>query len=460
MKIKEKAELNMTYGNPIKVILMFAIPILFGNLFQQLYNIVDTAIIGHVLGDQALAAVGATTAIYGLIIGFASGMTNGFSVVLARAYGAGKNVEIKKTVAMTVVLTVLVSTIITIVGLLGIRPLLIFLNTPETILEQSLSYLHVILAFTIVTMLYNMFAGLLRAIGNSRMPLLFLIVSTIVNIVLDILFVQGLHMGIEGAAYATVIAEIVSVVFCIVYIKKYCRLLWPEKEYLVWKKTLVSELFLTGLSMGLMIALASIGSVALQSSVNSLGEEIIAGHTTARKIHDILIMPLGTISVAASTFVSQNYGAGKNHRVYKGIEASILISFVWNVITCLIAWTGSLYLVRILTGSSDENVIQTAILYLKINVPFYFLLSILLVLRCSLQGIGKKILPLIVSGIELVLKFAAVGMITPTLGYMGVCIIEPLTWGICVVIVFVDFFLFVKQVRKKEFKEDVQMIEN
>ncbi|MDO5522150.1 MAG: MATE family efflux transporter [bacterium] len=452
--MKNKVEINMTKGNPIKVILIFALPILFGNVFQQLYNVVDTAIIGNVVGDQALAAVGATAAIYSLVIGFASGMTNGFSVVLARAFGSGKEEEMRKAVSLTVVLTVLISIGITIVSIVCSKPLLVFLNTPDSIIEQSKTYLDIILLFTIVTMLYNMFAGLLRAIGNSRMPLLFLIVATIVNIVLDIIFVKGLGMGVAGAAYATVISEIVSVILSIVYIRKYCPFLWVKKEYLVLDYKLIYELLMTGLSMGLMLALTSIGSVALQSAVNSFGPEVIAAHTAARKFDDIFMLPLGTLSMAASTFASQNFGAGEKRRIYEGIKASILLAFIWSGITCFIVWVLGKLLITALTGSSDELVINTAMQYIKINIPFFFTLSILLILRSSLQGVGRKMLPLAASGIELVAKFMAVGMITPVLGYLGVCIIEPAIWIICAVIVFIDFIAFTRKSKQGKRSEE------
>ena len=439
---------NMVTGNPLKIMLLFSIPILIGNIFQQLYNVVDTAVIGNVLGDTSLAAIGATSCVYSLIIGFSSGVTNGFSVVLARFYGADDEKGIKKTAALTFVLTSIISVILIIVSMFGIRPLLEFLKTPNNIINDSESFLRIILIFSFVTMFYNMFAGMLRAIGNSRMPLYFLVVSIIINIILDILFVKYLSFGIKGAAYATVISQAVSVILCIIYIYKECPLLRFDKNYLKPNRYLITELSTTGLSMGLMLAVVSVGSVALQSAVNSFGSEIIAAHTAARKIDEIFMLPLGTLSMASATFASQNLGAGKMHRVKKGVFISIGIAFIWSAFANLVVFIGCDFMVKALTGSDKQIILQTAAKYMYINIPFFFVLSILLVLRSSLQGIGRKIVPLSASFIELIAKFLAVGFLAPSLGYLGVCILEPAIWIICAIIVVIDFTLFIKRSTK------------
>ena len=289
-----------------------------------------------------------------------------------------------------------------------------------------------------------MFSGILRAIGDSKTPLYFLLLSSALNVGLDFLFVKGLNRGIGGAAEATVIAQIVSVSLCIVYIWKKCPVLKFSMRYLKWDKALVKELLLTGFSMGLMLVVVSIGSVALQSAVNSLGEQIIAAHTAARKIDEIFMMPLGTLATAAATFASQNFGAGKYDRVYKGIKDAVLIAIGWSVCAILIVFAIGKYMVKWLTGTSDAEIISNALMYMKINIVFFLVLSILLVLRSSLQGVGRKIVPVLGSGIELILKFGAVNIITNRLGYFGVCILEPIIWGICAIMVLVDFVVYQK----------------
>lgn len=435
---------SLTEGKILKSLVIFAIPILIGNIFQQLYNVADTAIIGNVLGDQALAAVGATSALYSLVIGFANGITNGFSVVLARVFGEKDEEKLKQTSALIYFLTVIISIILTLASVISLHSILVMLKTPENILPKTESYLHIILTFAIVTMLYNMFSGILRAIGDSKTPLYFLLLSSALNVGLDFLFVKGLNRGIGGAAEATVIAQIVSVSLCIVYIWKKCPVLKFSMRYLKWDKALVKELLLTGFSMGLMLVVVSIGSVALQSAVNSLGEQIIAAHTAARKIDEIFMMPLGTLATAAATFASQNFGAGKYDRVYKGIKDAVLIAIGWSACAILIVFAIGKYMVKWLTGTSDAEIISNALMYMKINIVFFLVLSILLVLRSSLQGVGRKIVPVLGSGVELILKFGAVNIITNRLGYFGVCILEPIIWGICAIMVLVDFVVYQK----------------
>lgn len=435
---------SLTEGKILKSLVIFAIPILIGNIFQQLYNVADTAIIGNVLGDQALAAVGATSALYSLVIGFANGITNGFSVVLARVFGEKDEEKLKQTSALIYFLTVIISIILTLASVISLHSILVMLKTPENILPKTESYLHIILTFAIVTMLYNMFSGILRAIGDSKTPLYFLLLSSALNVGLDFLFVKGLNRGIGGAAEATVIAQIVSVSLCIVYIWKKCPVLKFSMRYLKWDKALVKELLLTGFSMGLMLVVVSIGSVALQSAVNSLGEQTIAAHTAARKIDEIFMMPLGTLATAAATFASQNFGAGKYDRIHKGIKAAVLIAIGWSACAILIVFAIGKYMVKWLTGTSDAEIISNALMYMKINIVFFLVLSILLVLRSSLQGVGRKVVPVLGSGIELILKFGAVNIITNRLGYFGVCILEPIIWGICAVLVLGDFIVYQK----------------
>lgn len=435
---------SLIEGKILKSLVIFAIPILIGNIFQQLYNVADTAIIGNVLGDQALAAVGATSALYSLVIGFANGITNGFSVVLARVFGEKDEEKLKQMSALIYFLTVIISIILTLASVISLHSILVMLKTPENILPKTESYLHIILTFAIVTMLYNMFSGILRAIGDSKTPLYFLLLSSALNVGLDFLFVKGLNRGIGGAAEATVIAQIVSVSLCIVYIWKKCPVLKFSMRYLKWDKALVKELLLTGFSMGLMLVVVSIGSVALQSAVNSLGEQIIAAHTAARKIDEIFMMPLGTLATAAATFASQNFGAGKYDRVYKGIKDAVLIAIGWSACAILIVFAIGKYMVKWLTGTSDAEIISNALMYMKINIVFFLVLSILLVLRSSLQGVGRKIVPVLGSGVELILKFGAVNIITNRLGYFGVCILEPIIWGISAIMVLVDFVVYQK----------------
>ena len=449
---------SLTEGNIVKGLLIFAFPILIGNIFQQLYNVVDTAIIGNVLGDRALAAIGATSALYMLVIGFANGITNGFSVVLARAYGENDEDKIKETVSLIYVLTLGLSLVLTLLSVFGLHGVLVTLKTPSNIINETEAYLRMIFTFSTVTMLFNMFSSILRAVGDSRTPLYFLVVASLLNVGLDIIFVKVFEMGIRGAAIATIIAQVISVALCIIYVWVKCPMLGFHAKSLRWNKELFGDLVLTGFSMGLMLVVVSIGSVALQSAVNSLGEHIIAAHTAARKLDDIFMLPLGTLATASATFASQNLGAKKYDRIHKGIKAAMMLAVGWSVISVAGVFVFGRPMVKLLTGSEDYIIIENAIMYMKINIIFFFVLSVLLILRSSLQGVGRKLVPVMGSVVELVFKFGAVNIISDKLGYFGVCILEPIIWIICGGIVFLDFIVFQKKLRNIHSKKATVMI--
>lgn len=444
------ASLNMTEGSILRNLIWFAVPVLIGNIFQQLYNVADTAIIGNILGDTALAAVGAAAPVYGLMIGFAGGLTNGFAVVIARFFGAGDERGMKRSVALTYLLSAGIAFVLTVASLIALHPLMASLKTPPEIIGDTEKYMRVIMLFSAVTIAYNMFAGMMRALGNSKTPLYFLIVSTFVNIGLDFLFVGAFKMGVAGAAYATVISQGVSVALCIWYVVKKCRVLLFSRRELTLDKPLLSDLATTGMSMGLMYAIVSVGSVILQGAVNSFGTSTITAHTAARKIDDIFMLPLGTIALASSTFASQNFGAGKMDRVKKGIKYSIFIALGWSAFSVIVAVLFRRPMIRALTGTSDPAVIATASKYIVWNISFFFVLSFLLVLRSSLQGVGRKLVPVTGSAVEFALKIVAAAVFAPKLGYFGICISEPVIWIACAAIVIADYMLFTRRIKCRE----------
>lgn len=440
----------MTEGSILRNLIWFAVPVLIGNIFQQLYNVADTAIIGNILGDTALAAVGAAAPVYGLMIGFAGGLTNGFAVVIARFFGAGDERGVKRSVALTYLLSAGIAFVLTVASLIALHPLMASLKTPPEIIGDTEKYMRVIMLFSAVTIAYNMFAGMMRALGNSKTPLYFLIVSTFVNIGLDFLFVGAFKMGVAGAAYATVISQGVSVALCIWYVVKKCRVLLFSRRELTLDKPLLSDLATTGMSMGLMYAIVSVGSVILQGAVNSFGTSTITAHTAARKIDDIFMLPLGTIALASSTFASQNFGAGKMERVKKGIKYSIFIALGWSAFSVIVAVLFRRTMIRALTGTSDPAVIATASKYIVWNISFFFVLSFLLVLRSSLQGVGRKLVPVTGSAVEFALKIVAAAVFAPKLGYFGICISEPVIWIACAAIVIADYMLFTRRIERSE----------
>ncbi len=427
-KIVFKMKVDLTKGPILKSLLIFTFPLFVANVFQQLYNTMDTMIVGNFLGDTSLAAIGACGAIYELLVGFALGVGNGLSIVTARSYGAKDNKILKKTVAGSIVIGIFLIIVLMLFSLFCLYPLLELLNTPANIIYEAYNYIFIITIFVGVMFAYNLCAGLLRAIGNSLMPLVFLLISSVLNVGLDLLFITQFDMGIQGAAVATVIAQGVSVILCLYYIYKKCPILIPGKEDFKISKKLYRELAGQGFSMGLMMSIVSTGTVILQTAINKFGYLIIAGHVTARKLSSFCMMPAATLGLALSTFVSQNKGADQMMRIRKGIRYANLIAVGWSIISTIVLFLISPILVQLLSGSNNAKVIDNGSLYLILNAPFYCMLGMLLNLRNSLQGLGRKVIPLVSSVIEFFGKIVFVWLFIPMLGYFGVIICEPVIW--------------------------------
>lgn len=431
---------DLTKGSPIKLIFMFALPVLLGNIFQQFYNLADTMMVGKILGIEALAAMGATGSISGLVLGMSMGVTVGFSILVAQYYGAKDMENMKKAVAGTIYLSILSGIVITIVALLLNRPILELLGTPDNIINSSYKYLTIIFAGVMISILYNTGASLLRALGDSKTSLYFLIIGTVINIGLDYVFIANLKMDVSGAAYATLISQAISVVLCVIYIyKRYPILMITRKDFHFPKGMLMNQLMM-GISMGLMNSIVSIGSVILQSAVNGLGSVVIAGHTAARKISEMFMQPLVSIGIAATTFASQNLGAGHIDRIKEGIRKSVLLSFSWATFTVILSYTGIRYLILIMLDASETEAISIAVTYMRINSLFYFALAVLFIYRNVLQGIGKKTVPIISSIIEMLVKVGTTFALVPSLGYFGIAICEPIAWVLMTI--FLVFFFY------------------
>ena len=403
---------DLMHGPIFKNLLLFMLPIFISNLFQQLYNTVDTMIVGNVLGDTALAAIGSCGSIYELLVGFGLGIGNGLAIVAARSYGAQDHDLLKQTVA----------------GVLGLHPLLLMLDTPAEILDDAYRYILTIDLGVLVMFAYNLCAGLLRAIGNSVMPLVFLLVSSGLNVVLDLLFIARMGMGVQGAAVATVISQGVSVVLCILYIFLRVKILLPEKKHFRVGSHLYWELFSQSISMGLMSSIVSAGSVVLQYGINGLGTLVIAGHTAARKLFSFTSMPVMAMASACSTFVSQNCGANQPERVRKGMKEIALYSVAVAVLAIFLMQLGAEWMVRLISGSNEPVVLENGARYLLWNAPFYSVLGVLLATRYALQSLGQKVLPLFSSVIELVGKVVFVLFFIPKFAYNAVILCEPIIW--------------------------------
>ena len=419
---------DLMHGPIFRSLVLFMLPILISNMFQQLYNTVDTMIVGNVLGDTALAAIGSCGAIYELLVGFGLGIGNGLAIVAARAYGAQDEDLLKRTVAGSLVIGLAASLTITMAGFFGLRPLLELLDTPAEILEDAYRYIIIIDLGVIVMFAYNLCAGLLRAIGNSVMPLVFLLLSSALNVVLDLWFIAGMGLGVAGAAVATVIAQGVSVVLCILYVMARVRILIPGRKHLDVGRKLYWDLFSQSISMGLMSSIVSAGSVVLQYGINGLGTLTIAGHTAARKLFAFTDMPLISMANAGSTFVSQNRGANQPDRVRRGMRQMYLYSVVVMVAAVVLMNFGAQWMVQLISGSSEPIVLENGARYLLWNAPFYAVLGVLLCTRYALQSLGQKVLPLFSSVIELVGKVIFVLVFIPKFQYNAVILCEPIIW--------------------------------
>ena len=426
---------DMTRGDPVRLLLNFSAPLFLSNLLQQFYNLADTALAGHILGDAALAEIGATAALYGLIMNFAFGMNNGLALTVSRAFGAGDEKGVRRATAWMLTLAGITALVLTIVFVGVRRPLLVLLQVPQASMDGALAYLTLILLGIPLTMAYNMEAALLRAIGNSLTPLYFLLCSTALNIGLDIAFMGPLHLGVGGAAAATVAAQGISAVLGGWYIIRSYPGLHFGRTAFANGKNFACNMFWAGLSMGLMSAIYNIGSVVLQSSINALGSTYIAAQVAARRFAELFFIPGGALGIAVATYSSQNLGAGRRSRIMKGVVTALGIYFVWWVFVMLFVFCFSDPAVRAITGTGDEEIISNAVLYLKISAPVIPPMAVLVIVRNMLQGIRHTIEPLLASGLELIGKVIFGVWIVPVVGYTAVCFCEPVTWVICFVFI-------------------------
>lgn len=425
---------DLTKGKILPLLLGFAVPIAVGNIFQLFYSLADTRIVGSFLGEEALAAVGATSSLNNMIIGFLLGMTNGFAIIVARYFGAKDHDNLKRAVAATFILGIGMAFIFTIVSVSLLRFILVGLQTPKNLLDLSVEYFRIILFGMIGAMLYNVCAGLFRAIGDSLTPLLFLIASTFVNIGLDLLFVCVFHLGVAGAAWATILSQYGSFACCFIYMRKRYDILLFGKKDCYLKRDMVKEMLSIGFSMGFMNSLINIGSVALQGAINSLQDtNYIVAHTAARKITEVFMLPFSVFGTTMATFCGQNLGAGKNDRIKKGLWRVIWITWAWCAGMIILAYTVAPVLVHLITDTTQVKVIATASLYLRMNTILYFIPAVICILRNAMQGIGDSITPVISSSLEFLCKVLVAVFLTPYLGYWAIIWSEPISWVIMVI---------------------------
>ena len=432
---------DLTKGKPSRLILAFALPIFLANLLQLTYSLVDTRIVGSFLGEDALAAVGATSSLSNLIIGFLMGLSNGFAIITAQRFGAKDLRGVKKSFAMSLTLGIAVAAGLTVLGLLFLQPILRFLNVPENLRTVAGSYIVIIIAGLIATFLYDACAAALRALGDTITPLVILAISVILNIAGDLFFVVVLKTGERGAAVATVSAQALAFVICWIYmIRKYEILRLQKEDFKDPSPIMVKEMISAGMSMGFMSSLVNIGTLTLQTAINKLGKDIIIAHTAARKITEIFMIMFSVFGQTMATYCGQNMGAGKIDRVKRGIWLAIVYTAIWSGLTIIASYTIGGWLVYLVTGSHNKTVILNATNYLKFDTLFYIVTTLICILRNAMQGLGDHITPLISSGLEMAGKIVIAATLVPWLGYTGVIICEPIVWFIMVIPLLIQTF--------------------
>lgn len=419
---------TLTEGTPWKQILLFSIPIFWGNVFQLLYSLVDTKIVGSTLGTEALAAVGSVSTLHTLMTGFLNGLTLGFSLITAMCFGAKNRKRLKKTFAAAISLGVLTTLALVLMLMIFLHPVLNLLHVPQAQFAMAYAYISVLIVGLFATLFYNLCANTLRAIGDALTPLIFLIVATVSNIGLDYLFILGFQMGVQGAAYATVLAQLLSVVLCLIRIFRKFPILHIQKEDFRFDRELMAEMYKSGLSMGLMSCLVGIGTILLQSAINTLGTTVIVAHTAARKVFELVSLPNSVLGSAMATYCGQNYGARRFDRIRQGIRASLIIAAVWAVVVFLICHTIEGKLIQFVASTTNPDVIYWGSTYLKVDMSFIVICGVIVILRNSMQGFGDRVIPVFSSCIELAGKIIFAFVFAPMFAYWGIIWAEPMVW--------------------------------
>lgn len=426
---------DLTEGNPFSLILGFSIPVLFGFLFQQFYNVVDTAIVGKFLGKEALAAVGATGSVNFLVIGFCMGICNGFAIPVAQKFGAKDFVLMRRYVMAATYLSIVFSAVLTILTVVFCRPLLVLMRTPSNILDGAVGYISVIFAGIPVIFLYNLTAGIIRSLGDSKTPLYFLVFASILNIVLDIVFITCFSWGVVGAAIATVISQGISGILCLFFMAKKFEILKMSKDDRKIRSELFPVLCGQGVPMGLQYSITAIGSVILQSSVNTLGSDAVASVTAGTKLSMFFSTPFDALGTTMATWGGQNAGAQKYPRLKKGLLVSCAIGLGYSAIAFVIMIFFGNALGRIFINANETLVLSQAHQFLLMNSAFYFPLALVNIIRFLIQGMGFSRFAVLAGVFEMAAR-TLVGMIfVPLFGYSAACLASPTAW------IFADCFL-------------------
>ena len=440
---------DMTVGSPMKNIIRFCLPLMLGNLFQQLYNMADTIIVGRCVGKTALSAVGSVGAINFLVIGSVVGLCAGFAIPIAQRFGAQDIQGLKKYVANIIYTSVVLGIVLTVGAVLLTKPLLNVLNTPEEIYEDAYNYIVIIFAGIGATMFYNLLASIVRSLGDSKSPLYFLLFSSVLNVGLDLLLIEVFNMGVRGASVATVVSQIASGILCFIYVKRSFPILHLTKETAKPDVKYILNLLKNGLPMALQFSITAIGSVMLQSCVNNLGPDTIAGMTIGAKTQLMIVLPAETIGLTMATYCGQNLGAKKLGRIKKGISSGFILAAIYSVIGICVARFLGPYISLLFIEGSETAVIGLAQQYINAGSYFYLILSVLFLLRNAIQGLGYSMTAMTTGVFELFARGLGGYLFVRRFGYDAVCLVNPGAWIIADVFLFPAFFVVMGRVSKK-----------
>ena len=426
---------DLTTGSPLKLIITFTFPAFLGMLFKQFYNVVDTIIVGKLLGIGPLAGVGATGSLNFMVLGFCMGICNGFAIPVAQKFGAGDQVELRKFVANSLWLVAIIALVLTVPVCVYCRPILRVMNTPEDVFEYAYQYIFIIFLGIPAALLYNILAAILRSLGDSKTPVLFLALSSVLNIGLDIISIKLWGMGVDGTALATVISQGVSGVICFFYMKKRFTVLQMSREERRPDGAKMKRLCYMGIPMGLQYSITAIGSLVIQATMNGFGSVAVAGATAANRINGFLTCPIEALGASMAPYVGQNLGAGKLDRVSRGVIDASLCGFVSSGVLYVIIWLYGAQLTGIFLDAPDPAVTAYAVEFLRIVGAGYCLLTLVNVVRFSIQGLGFSVLAILSGVMEMIARCFAGLVIAPHIGFAAVAMGHPLAW------LFADIFL-------------------
>lgn len=441
---------DMTTGNPLKLILNFTIPLLIGNLFQQLYNMADTFIVGRTIGVNALASVGSTGSIIFLILGFANGLTAGLAIPLAQRFGAKDYQGVKRSFYVSMLISLVVAVILTIFSMLFCRQILEMMQTPLEIIDGAYQYLIIIFAGIFSSMAFNLLSNVFRSIGDAKTPLYFLMIACVINIVLDIVFIAVFGMGVDGAGYATVFAQIFSAVACSIYIWKKIPVLRLSKEDLVATKRDLLEHTRISFPMAFQSSIIAIGAIMVQIALNQLGSTAVAAYTAAQKIDQVAILPMMSFGVTMATYVAQNYGAKKYPRIWQGVRSCIQLSLTFAISIGILLNIFSPLLLRVFVGNGHEEVVELGRIFFLTNGTTYSLLSLLFIYRYSLQGVGKTVTPTIAGIMELVMRAVAAIVLSNLFGFTGATLANPMAWLGSLIPLMIAYYTFKHKLQTRD----------